>query len=89
MTSLVVFHQSPESLTLSGSDLPESFNPLLKELAFDPNIPLRATDHSFNLGELIDDRPVQQPLRNLPKDRKDFLVKWIKETKALDLIEDD
>lgn len=88
MTSPVVFHQSPERLTYSGKDLPESFKPLLQELAFDPTVPLRATNHVFNLGELIDDRPVQQPLRNLPKDRKDFLVNWIKETKTLDVIED-
>lgn len=86
-TSPVAFHQE-EKVTYSGDELPESFFEILKSLAFDPSQPLRTTDHKFVLGELLDPRPVQQPLRNLPRDRKDFLIKWIKETITLDVIEE-
>lgn len=88
-TSPVAFHQQiGNKVTFGGEDLPSSFSELLKSLAFDPSVPLRITDHKFVLGELLDPRPVQQPLRNLPRDRKEFLVKWIQETRTLDVIEE-
>lgn len=74
-------------VTFSSSDLPQSFTDILKCLAFDPSQPLRTTDHKFVLGELLDPRPIQQPLRNLSRDRKEFLIEWIRETTTLDVIE--
>lgn len=77
---------SDETMTKKGTELPDRHQKLIEKLK--PQSPCKVVDHQFELGELVNQDPFQEPMRVMNAERRNFLLKWIPTEIQNDLIEE-
>lgn len=72
--------------TKSGDDLPPQHQKVLQQLI--PSVPCRQIEHDFQMGEVVNATPSQEPMRTLNEVKANYLLAWIPKEVSSGLIEE-